>query len=133
LISEPDVCVEALPLAGRVYAQLRLTESAQDCYRKYLAAHPDASLESFELGITYFERGDNQRAEELWGQILKREPAHPPALFYSGLLAAGEGRVDVARGHLEALFQACPPDNLYVHRGRELLNELARDSSLPRH
>jgi hypothetical protein len=124
LITGPEVLMEALPLAARVYAQLRLTELAQDCYRRYLSVHQGAVQESFELGITYFERGENQRAEELWQQILEREPAHPPTLFYSGLLAAGAGRTGAARDHLQALVRSCPPDNLYVDRGRELLKEI---------
>ena len=126
LISGPEVLTEALPLAARVYAQLRLTDLAQDCYRRYLAVHRGAVQESFELGITYFERGESQRAEELWNEILAREPAHPPTLFYSGLLAAGAGRTGAARGHLQALVESCPADNLYVDRGRKLLIEIER-------
>jgi tetratricopeptide (TPR) repeat protein len=124
LMGGDDVLVEALPLAGRVYAQLALTERAQACYRRYLAARPDALLESFELGMTHFDNGDTAEAARLWQGVLERSPTHPPALFYRALLNAREGRLPDARRDLDALFNAVPADNLYVGRGRELLQEM---------
>jgi tetratricopeptide (TPR) repeat protein len=124
LIAEPDVVIDALPFAARVYAQLGLTDRARTCYRRYLQARPDATLESFELGMTYFERGDNAEAGKLWHAVLERAPTHPPALFYRALLAAREGRMPEARRDLDVLLQAVPTDNLYVARGRELLQEI---------
>jgi len=124
LIAEPDPLADALVLAARLYAQLGLTERAQGCYRKYLAAHPDALLESFELGMTHFDRGDAGEAEVLWRGVLERAPTHPPALFYRALLHARAGRMPEARRDLDVLLQAVPADNLYVTRGRELLQEL---------
>jgi tetratricopeptide (TPR) repeat protein len=123
-IAERDPAAEALPLAARIYAQLGLTERAQACYRKYLAARPDAVLESFELGMTHFDRGDAGEAEALWRDVLERVPTHPPTLFYRALLHARAGRMPEARRDLDVLFQAVPADNLYVGRGRELLQEL---------
>jgi len=40
LIAEPNPPVEALAIAGRVYAELRLAAQAQDCYRRYLSSQP---------------------------------------------------------------------------------------------
>jgi tetratricopeptide (TPR) repeat protein len=124
LIADPDPVAEALPLAARIYAQLGLTERAQGCYRRYLAARPDAVLESFELGMTHFDRGDTGEAETLWRSVLERAPTHPPTLFYRALLHARAGRTPEARRDLDVLFQAVPADNLYVGRARELLQEL---------
>lgn len=124
LISGPAAMTEALPVAARIYAQLELTERARDCYRRYLEAHPEAAHESFELGMTYFERGENGEASKLWHGVLERVPTHPPALFYRALLAAREGRVPDARRDLDVLFQAVPADNLYVGRAKELLQEI---------
>lgn len=124
LIAEPDALADALPLAARIYAQLGLTERAQTCYRRYLAARPDAVLESFELGMTHFDRGDTGEAETLWRGVLERAPTHPPTLFYRALLHARAGRLPEARRDLDVLCQGVPADNLYVTRGRELLQEL---------
>jgi len=124
LITRADGPIDALPLAARIYAQLKLPERAQACYRKYLAARPEAVLESFELGMTHFEQGEAAEADRLWGAVLQRSPTHPPTLFYSAVHAARSGREPDARRHLEVLFQAMPGDNLYVQRGRELLKEM---------
>ncbi len=124
LIAGDDAPVEALPLAARLYAKLQLTERAQACYRRYLAARPEALLESFELGMTHFEKGENGEAAKLWQGVLERSPTHPPALFYRALLAAREGRAPDARRDLDVLLKAVPADNLYVGRGRELLQEM---------
>src|SRR5262245_57576148 len=124
LIAEPDPLADALPLAARIYAQLGLTERAQGCYRRYLAGRPEAVLETFELGMTHFDRGDTAEAETLWRGVLERAPTHPPTLFYRALLHARTGRMPEARRDLDVLLQAVPADNLYVTRGRELLQEL---------
>jgi tetratricopeptide (TPR) repeat protein len=124
LITQAEGPIEALPLAARIYAQLHLPERARACYRKYLAARPEAVLESFELGMTHFEQGEAAEADRLWRAVLQRSPTHPPTLFYSAVHAAGSGREPDARRHLEVLFQAMPGDNLYVQRGRELLKEM---------
>jgi tetratricopeptide (TPR) repeat protein len=124
LIAGDDALVEALPLAARIYAQLRLAQRAQACYRRYLAARPGAVLESFELGMTHFEQGETVEAARMWQGVLERAPTHPPALFYRALLAAREGRAPDARRDLDVLLKAVPADNLYVGRGKELLQEM---------
>jgi tetratricopeptide (TPR) repeat protein len=124
LVGSGEALVEALPLAARIYAQLELTDRAQACYRAFLAARPDAVLESFELGMTHFDKGDTTEAATLWAGVLERSPTHPPTLFYRALLAARQGKTQEARRDLHVLFEANPSDNLYVGRGRELLEEM---------
>jgi tetratricopeptide (TPR) repeat protein len=119
--SPPSV---SFALAARVYRQLELPERARDCYRAYLKQNPDALQETFELGLTHFEAGEGSAADEQWRRVLDREPAHPPALFYRSLLAARESQVAEARQRLDVLFKQVLPDNLYVTRGQELLQEL---------
>src|ERR1044071_2587756 len=97
LIAQPKPDAEALPVAARLYAQLGLMEKARDCYKRYVKAKPDAVLETFELGVTYFEGGEGAEAKKIWDKVLGTEPTHPPTLFYSGLLAAQEGRMPDAR------------------------------------
>jgi tetratricopeptide (TPR) repeat protein len=128
LIAGKDALVDAFPFAARVYGQLGLIEKARACYKRYLEAKPGALPESFELGITYFEGGDPKEARQIWDRVLSAAPTHPPTLFYSGLLAARDGRVPDARRNLDVLFKSTPADNLYVTRGRELLNDIERES-----
>lgn len=118
---------EALPLAGRIYARLGLVQRARACFRAYVASHPEALQESFELGMTHFEQGENDEAGRCWRGVLERSPAHPPALYYSGLLAAREGRASEAQRHLDTLVKSVQGDNFYVERGKELLQQLAAE------
>ena len=115
---------EALPLAGRIYAQLNLLERAKACFQGYVSRHPEAVQESFELGMTHFQQGEDEEARRWWRAVLERSPAHPPALYYSGVLAARAGRASEAQQHLDALVKAVPADNFYAERGRELLQQL---------
>jgi len=131
VIAGTDAMVEALPFAARVYGQLGLIEKARACYKRYLEVRPGALPESFELGITYFEGGDPAEARKIWDTVLGAAPTHPPTLFYSGLLAAREGRVPDARRNLDVLFKSAPADNLYVTRGRELLDEINNAPGAP--
>jgi len=124
LIAGADPQVEALPLAARLYGQLGLIAKARECYQRYLKVRPEATLESFELGVTYFEGGESSEAKKVWDKLLADQPTHPPTLFYSGLLAARDGRIPDARRNLEVLFKSTPADNLYVTRGQELLRDI---------
>ena len=133
VISGKDAIIEALPFTARVYGQLGLVEKARACYQRYLEANPKAVLESFELGVTYFEAGEKKEAKLLWDRLLENAPTHPPTLFYSGLLAAQEGRLPDARRNLDVLFKSTPSDNLYVSRGRELLNDIDNPAPQPGH
>ena len=131
LIGGPEVFAEALPHAARLYAQLGLLEKARDCYKRYLKAKPEAVLEAFELGITYFEGGDKAEAKRMWSKVLDAAPTHPPTLFYNGLLAAQEGRLPDARRDLDVLFKSTPADNLYVTRARDLLADIEKAPAGP--
>ena len=133
LIAQSEPYVEALPLAARVYAQLGLMEKARDCYKRYVKANPDALLESFELGVTYFEGGEGAEAKKIWDRVLVSSPTHPPTLFYSGLLAAQEGRMPDAHRNLDVLLKSTPADNLYATRARELLKNLEKPAASPEH
>jgi tetratricopeptide (TPR) repeat protein len=124
LSAGPAPSVDAFVIAARAYARLGLRVQAQDYFQKYLASRPDALHESFELGVLLFEGGELENARQRWQALLERAPTYAPTLFYSGLLAAHEGRLQDARRHLDVLFGSASADNLYVARGRDLLAQL---------
>src|SRR5262245_36330646 len=126
LMTQATPYVDAFPVAARVYGQLGLLDKARDCYQHYVKAKPEATLEYFELGVTYFESGDKNEAKKIWDTVLVKAPTHPPTLFYSGLLAAQDGRMPDAHRNLDVLIKSTPADNLYVTRARELLKDLER-------
>jgi hypothetical protein len=124
LIEGPRALTEALPLAARIYASLRLMQNAQECYRMYLAERPHADLEAFELGMTHFQSGDREQARQQWRALLERSPRYVPALYFSGLVEAQEGRAEDARRYLDALLRCAPAADPYAARGARLLNDI---------
>ncbi len=124
LASQRKPPAEALAVTARAYAQLGLTERARASFEKYLELNPKAAHETFELGATYFDQGDDGRALDCWKRALELHPAHPPALFFSALAHSRTGNVAESRRQLDVLLKATPADNLYVERGRDLLKSL---------
>lgn len=124
LVGESDPKPEALVLAGRLYAQLGLSEHAQRLFEKYLMAKPDAVHETFELGMTYFDSGKVEKALEMWAKVLVQQPTYPPALFYNGLASARDGKLTDAKRNLDILLKSAPADNLYFTKGKDLLREI---------
>ena len=119
-----DPSAEAIGVAARVYAQLGLYTRAEKLYEQFLAKHPKAALERFQLGMTRFDAGRPGDALEVWNALLKEQPLHPPALFYSALALTKVGKTSEARAGLDMLFRSIPADNLYFGRGRELLQSI---------
>jgi tetratricopeptide (TPR) repeat protein len=124
LLAETKPAAEAIALSARVYAQLRLHIRAKDLFKRYLAIHPDAVDETFQLGMVSFDGGNASEALALWGKVLKKQPTHPPALFYSGLALARDGKTADAKRSLDILLQSAAPDNLYVNQAKGLLEAI---------
>jgi tetratricopeptide (TPR) repeat protein len=124
LVSLADPPADALAVAARVYAQLGLMERARAAFARYLESHPGAVHETFELGATYFDQGDDPKALEHWHRALSLQPTHPPTLFFSAAALSRAGKGADARRHLDVLFNSAPADNLYVERGRDLQKTL---------
>lgn len=115
---------DALPLAGRVYGQLGLFKRAQESFRRYLALHPGAAHEQFQLAMSHYSHGELAEAQGHWDAILRAHPTHPPALYYSALALAQQGKPMEAKRSLDILLQSAAPDNLYAGKGKELLQSI---------
>jgi tetratricopeptide (TPR) repeat protein len=115
---------EALALAARVYGQLGLFQRAQEALLQYLARHPDAPNEQFQLGMSYYSNGQLADAQGHWDAILHAHPTYPPALYYGALALARQGKPMEAKRSLGILLQSAAPDNLYAGKGRELLQSI---------
>lgn len=119
-----DPPLEAIGLAARVYAQLRLFDRAEKLFRHYLEKNPNAVLEQFQLGMTRFDTGKMDEALKVWDRLLSDRPDFPPAMFYRALGLARTGRAAEARDGLKQLVKAVDVDNLYFKRAKELLQAL---------
>ena len=83
-------------------------------------------LESFQLGMTYFDSGESEQALGIWDKILKVEPVHPPTLFYKGLALAQSGQNADAEQSLNTLLQSASAENLYFGKAKELLDAMSK-------
>jgi tetratricopeptide (TPR) repeat protein len=124
ILADKNPPVEAYAIAARTYAQLGLFERAKDNFKAYLKANPEATIEAFQLGMVHFDSGENEAALSMWDAILKKEPVHPPALFYRGLLLAQTGKLADAKQSLDTLLKSAAVDNLYFGRAKELLQAI---------
>lgn len=123
-LTKDDFPTEGNSLAGRIYAQLGLFETAQAFYEAYLQAHPDSVTENFELGMMHFETNRIDAALDIWKDVLNKAPAHPPGLFFCGLAQAQKGDLLEAKDLLEKLISATPEDNLYYGKAEKLLRDI---------
>lgn len=117
---------EAYSMAAKIYAQLQLHERAQEMFQKYLKNNPEATVENFQLGMTYFDSGNRGEALKIWSGILQKSPTNPPALFYTALASGQEGDTTAAKQALDTLLKSVPADNLYFNQGKQLLSAIER-------
>lgn len=120
---------EALLIAARLYAQLQLFSHAQNLFSQYLEKNGDDSAAKFQLGMSYFDNGDNDKASETWSDILKTEKNHPPALFYSAIVLLQKQDSKSALVHLKNIIASTSSDNLYYNKAKELIIEVEKNSS----
>jgi tetratricopeptide (TPR) repeat protein len=124
LISGKEPPAEAISMAARLYAQLKLFDRAEALFRRYLDIDSEAVTEMFQLGMTLFDGGKPVEALAVWDQVLSRQAYYPPALFFKALVLARNGDVDASRMQLDELLRRIPADNLYFSRAHDLLREI---------
>jgi len=122
---------EAFAMGARLYAQLGLWERAKPLYQRFLEAEPNAVNEAFQLGMVHFDSGQIDEAVNIWENLLKNHPTHPPALFYRSLAKHQTGQTAEARRTLDVLIKSAAPDNLYFNRAKELLQTIEGQQAMP--
>lgn len=85
---------------------------------------PESINELFQLGMTQFDTGELDSALATWATVLTKEPVHPPALFFRGMVLAQQNSLADAKVMLETLLNSAPTDNLYYNRAQELLRAI---------
>lgn len=117
----PDAVYAAI---ARLYGQIGLYEKAKIMFQKFIDKNPDAVLETFQLGMTCLDAGDEQGALDVWTKLIAAYPDHPPALYYKAFILARREELDAARQNLEMLLNVVTASNLYFGKGKELLDEI---------
>lgn len=122
----PGAPSEIDSLLAKTYAELKLFDRAAFHYEACLAREPEAVTERFQYGMIHFDQGMKSRALAIWEDVLQLWPTHEACLFYASLVHAEQGEESETRRKLDILFKSAPIDNLYLKRGKGLLQELDR-------
>jgi tetratricopeptide (TPR) repeat protein len=128
VVKSKDDVPEAKTMLARLYAQLGLFDKAQEFYQSFLDDNPDALVESFQFGMTYFDSGERNRAIDIWNGVLEKNPVFPPALYYKSVALMQEGQSADAKISIEKLLQSAPSDNLYFGKAKELIDGINKSS-----
>lgn len=115
---------DLLPMLARLYARLGLFEKAKTLFAEYLQDNPDALIEKFQYGMTFYDSNQLNEAHGVFESILDKEPHHPPAMFYSSLILSRQEKIDDATIKLENILATVDKQNLFYQRAREQLVEL---------
>ena len=64
--------------------------------------------QSFDLAVQHYQKGNFQKAENLYRKILEANPKHYQSLGYLGLLAKQSKKYDISKKLLEKVIQINP-------------------------
>lgn len=112
---------ELLAILARLYARLALFDKAKPLFAEYIRENPNAMVEKFQYGMTFFDSNDLEQALGIFNSILEHEPAHPPAKFYSSLVLLRKEDVKEATRRLEEILSTVDKENLFYQRAKEQL------------
>ncbi|MGB5173314.1 MAG: tetratricopeptide repeat protein [Thermoanaerobaculia bacterium] len=76
-----------------------------------------------DLGVSYFNSGDAEDAQEIFEQVLSAQPDNPQAHYMLGLCYLGKGETVKAKEQLERFLELAPED-AEAATAREMLSTL---------
>ncbi|MCI0452154.1 MAG: tetratricopeptide repeat protein [Candidatus Latescibacteria bacterium] len=97
------------PLAD-AYRKLGLVEEALDICARGLSANPRYASGYVVQGKCQYDAGRADRAEESFKKVIEIDPQNLVALRYLGIIRAGCGDTDGARGYFERILTLDPGD-----------------------
>lgn len=98
--ANPDDMAATLALANAMHDG-KLTDQAVIYYKKYLLKNPSDPDARVDLGICYFELGDNDAAIQEMTLAVKDSPSHQLGHFNLGIVTMSAGRMDEAKSWFE--------------------------------
>lgn len=134
LIARDSSPLETHAAIAKIYARLRLFDSAKTHFETFLASEPDAVVEQFQLGLVNLDMGDRDSAIAIWDSVLGKAPGFPPVLYHKALVFAREGESQAALNLLQELFANASSDNFYFTKGKELSDAIRQSApAMPSH
>lgn len=117
---------EVNAIIARLYARIGLFDKAQKHFESYLEENPDSLTEMFQYAMTHYDAANMDESYEVFESILRQEPKHPPALYYSSLVLVNQSRHAEAKMRLQYILDEIDSDNLFSIKAKELLGALSK-------
>ncbi len=117
--------IDAATRAIADFETLRGSEEALPAWQALAERHPDAATVQFALGNARHASGDARGALDAFRAAVVADPELAPAWLNLGIIAADQGRLDVAR---DALSRATALPGPWQSRAREEREALDRES-----
>lgn len=113
-------------IIARLYARIGLFDKAQKHFESYLQEYPDALTEMFQYAMTHYDAENMDESYEVFESILRQDPKHPPALYYSSLVLVNQSRHAEAEMRLQYILDEIDSENLFSLKAKELLGALGK-------
>ena len=122
LASSPDDMQLVLKLAN-VSHDGRFFEKAIMYYKKYLDKNLKDANARVDLGICYFEKGDNGEAEQQMLTALKYDPKHLQAHFNLGIVCLKQRKMQEASDWFKKTIDLAPPNSDIAQQAKQFLEQ----------
>ncbi len=100
------------------------TEEADEMFAALQEGNPEfISGILMDLGVSYFNNGDNEQARAIFGRVLDAQPENGQAHYMLGLCYLGQGETARAKELLERFLELAP-DDPEAATAREMLSTL---------
>jgi len=123
LLQENPTHEIATGMLGGIYAELKMTDRAIECFRRVLEINPSNPLARFHLGLLQLSKQQLDEAVTTFKASLE-QPADFLSHFHSGLALLQLHKPGEARKLLEQAARRMPKDHVFYPQLQHLLDQL---------
>ena len=113
----------ALGMLSATYQQLGMIDESRELFQQILSLNPDNALARFQLGMTYFQEREWDRALELWKPLVDSGDDYV-ATFYSAVCQINLGNRDTAVELFKASSKNMPKNHPLFKQLEKIAAEL---------
>ena len=113
---------QAMIRLANLYHDIQRYDRAIHYYTQYIDRNPDDPNVRVDLGICFFESGQQDRAIETVQHVIRDFPEHQLAVFNLGIIYLNLGDVENANSHFERAYEI-NPNNPTGERARRIIDE----------
>jgi len=113
---------QAMIRLANLYHDIQRYDRAIHYYNQYIDRNPDDPNVRVDLGICFFESGQQDLAIETVQHVIRDFPGHQLAVFNLGIIYLNLGDVESANSHFERAYEI-NPNNATGERARRIIDE----------